>query len=71
MTGRPDPLDEPHANVWRFGTCVVCGDPDSWVVIAVPRIATGEQFPQFGLCESCGHKVDLRDSPPFLVEGAP
>lgn len=61
--------DEPHVNVWRFGSCVRCGAADSWYVIAVPRVSTGEQFPQLGKCEACGHEVDLSDQPPFLVEG--
>lgn len=60
---------EPHVNVWRFGSCVACGAPDTWVVVTVPKIATGERFPQFGKCESCGHEVDLSDQPPFMVEG--
>jgi hypothetical protein len=59
-------MNEPHVNVWRFGSCVRCGAPDAWVIVAVPRVATGEQFPQFGVCEVCGHKVDLSDMPPFL-----
>jgi len=58
---------EPHLNVWRFGTCARCGAADSWVVLAIPKLATGEQFPQFGVCEECEHRVDLRDMPPFLV----
>jgi len=58
---------EPHLNVWRFGTCARCGAADSWVVLAIPKLATGEQFPQFGVCEACEHRVDLRDMPPFLV----
>ena len=44
---------EPHLNVWRFGTCARCGAADSWVVLAIPKLATGEQFPQFGVCVTC------------------
>lgn len=57
----------PHINVWQFGSCVACGAPDSWVVVAIPKLSTGEQFPQWGRCEECGHEVDLKDLPPFYV----
>jgi RNA polymerase-binding transcription factor DksA len=59
---------EPHANVFRFGSCLACGAPDSWVVVAVPKLDTGEQFPVFGVCEQCGHQVDLKGLSPFVVE---
>ena len=62
---------EPHVNVWRFGSCVHCGAAGSWVVVAVPKLATGEQFPQFGACEVCGYEIDLKGSPPFVVEASP
>lgn len=58
---------EPHVNVWRFGSCIRCGAPDTWVVVTVPKLATGEQFPQFGVCEVCGYSVDLAGSPPFVL----
>jgi hypothetical protein len=61
-------VTEPHVNIWRFGACVACGAADSWVVIAVPQVATGVQYPQFGVCEECGHDVDLHDLPPFVVD---
>lgn len=60
-------MTEPHVNVFRLGSCIACGAPDSWVVVAVPKLATGQQFPQFGVCEACGHDTDLRGLPPFLV----
>ena len=62
---------EPHLSIWRFGGCVACGAPDSWVVVAVPKLSTGEQFPQLGVCEECGHEVDLHDMAPFVVVDAP
>lgn len=61
-------MSEPHVNVWRFGSCVRCGAADSWYVVAIPRVSTGEQIPRYGYCEACGHEVDLRDLPPFYVD---
>ena len=58
---------EPHLNVWRLGSCVHCGEAGSWVVVAIPKLSTGEQFPQFGVCEVCDYRIDLKGSPPFLV----
>jgi hypothetical protein len=57
---------EPHVNVWHMGLCPVCGLGE-WHVVTVPKLATGEQYPQFGACELCGHNLDLSDLPPFLV----
>lgn len=70
MTDAKRSPSEAHVNVWRFGSCIHCGAADSWVIIAVPKLATGEQFPQFGKCEACGYQVDLAGSPPF-VPGQP
>jgi hypothetical protein len=58
---------EPHVNVWRLGSCLRCGATGSWVVIAVPKLATGEQYPQLGMCEACGYEIDLKGDPPFVV----
>ena len=57
----------PVVHFWRFGTCVVCGTVDSWYVVTLPREKTGEQFPVFGKCDACGHVIDLKGDPPFLV----
>jgi hypothetical protein len=59
-------IDEPRLEVWRFGSCIACGAADSWTVVAIPKLSTGELYPQFGICESCGHDVELSDLPPFL-----
>jgi hypothetical protein len=62
---------EPHVNVFQFGDCIACGASDSWSVITIPQLATGLQFPQHGICDACGHKVDLSDLPPFTFSIAP
>jgi hypothetical protein len=61
--------DEPHVEIWRFGSCIACGAADSWTLAAIPQLATGVRYPQFGACEACGHRVELSDLPPFLPGG--
>lgn len=53
---------EPHAVIF-VGVCPLCGR-EGLSIVTIPKLATGEYFPQFGHCEDCG-EVDLRHSEPI------
>jgi hypothetical protein len=57
----------PHAIVWDFGPCLAC-DVGRWHVITIPQLSTGLQFPQFGICTHCLHRMDLSDLPAFMPD---
>jgi hypothetical protein len=56
---------EPHAVVFR-GACPAC-DEEAFYIVTIPKLATGEYFPQLGDCEACGHRVEMWGAPPLDV----
>jgi hypothetical protein len=55
-------MTEPHAVIYS-SECPDCGAKIAYKIVTIPKLATGEHFPQFAVCESCGVKHDLRGSP--------
>jgi hypothetical protein len=56
---------DPHAVVVRR-VCPDCGEL-AFDVVAVPKLATGELYPQFGKCGACGWlESNMTADPPIL-----
>ena len=57
---------EPHAVVFRRG-CPVCGQ-ETLDIVTIPKLTSGEFFPQFAGCDACGAVLDFKSKVPLTTK---
>ena len=58
-------MAEPHVVIFRR-PCPVCTQ-FGFDVVAVPKLATGEFYPQLAACALCGSNVEFKGACPMTI----